>query len=341
MGFRMRFFHYLCWIVAWGLLGGCEAPRDNPLDPGAGNFIDPNYQVGSVEGRVTDLAFNPIVGALVLALPENSEVYRGAVTDGDGKYRIDEIKIGNCQVFTQPEGYVGDTSSVIVNFQQTTQKNFFLDALPQIYEFKVTSHFRYEDISPPEYYEVRSTAVLRDPDGFNDIDSVLLVTLEGDLRMDMEYNPDSTRNDSFFYNLIISEDQLPDGSIDSVKWDHFQCRVVDVTGHFTLSEEKTIMRVFDSYVEPVDPINGITVSPDNIELIWNPYNEQFFYTHSLFIYQAYTDIAVWDSTGISSTTTSVQVDTVLSAGAYYWRIAVIDEWGNSALSDKADFNVSD
>ncbi len=337
MDFRLRFFHYICWVIACGFIAGCDAPRDNPLDPGAGNFINPNYQVGSIEGRVTDLAFTPIPGALVLTIP----YYRGAVTDENGEYRIDEIPIGTCQVFTQPEGYVGDTLSVTVNFQQTTSKDFFLDALPQIYEFKVTSHFRYEDASPPEYYEVRTTAILRDPDGFNDIDSVLLVTTEGDLRMEMEYNPDSTRNDSFFYNLVIPETSLPGGNIDSVKWDHFQCKVVDATGHFTLSDEVTIMRVFDSYVEPMDPVNGITVPPDDIVLIWNPYNEQFYYTHSLFIYQEYTNIAVWDSTGIPSTVTSVQVDTVLSAGAYYWRIAVIDEWGNSALSDKAGFNVSD
>ncbi len=331
----MRIFHYITLILLGFVIIACDAPRNNPYDPEAGNYQGPGYQAGTIAGTVADLGNNPISGVLVLATP----VYSGGITDSVGNYLIENIEPGDYNLICAPDGFLADTQSVTVSADQQSIIDFQLNALPVIYTYRLTSHFIHTGGSPPQYYEIHAQSFLSDPDGINDIDSVLIKTEEEDLYFTMSFNPDSTSSDSLFYFIHLNENSLPGQSIDTVKWNHFYVEVVDKSGCRKTSSSLTLTRIFDDYVITGYPSNGQTVQDPTLLLTWDPFGEQFFFTYTTSIFISNNDQLVWQQTGIPSTVDTLETD-FYEPGDYYWRIAVLDEYGNSSISNKSLFTIS-
>ena len=229
---------------------------------------------------------------------------------------------------------------ITVSYQQQTTADFRLNAIPIIYDFNLSSHLIYEGPPPPpEYYEIRARSHVFEPDGINDIDSVLLKNTEGDINFSMFYDPEFNIGDSLYYFLDLQEDMLPGSSYDSVKWDHFFCDVIDKSGTTRSSSILTIIRTLDSYPIPISPSNNQTVQDSTLILIWAPYEEQFFYSQTASIRTQGSEQLVWEQSDIPSTIDSVVVGNLFPVGAYFWRISVVDEYGNSAISNKEQFTI--
>lgn len=319
------------------LLYACDAPRDNPLDPEADNFIGLR---GSIAGKVTNLISAPVTDALVLTIPG----CRGAFTDSLGNYIIEDVETDvdsrDYQIFCAPSGFEPDTLSVTVYPGSLAVRDFRLDALPVIQDFQVTSHYIYQPgETPPDYYTIFARSHLTDPEGLGDI-KIVLLKVEGDPDTLMSYDPDSSTGSSFFYfvNLYF----LP-FEVDSLKLKHFTCLVEDTSGNTTSSLPLSIMRFF--VTSPIliypDPLNHQIITTPFPTLVWYPFEGQFFYTHTARIFRelsTYNEL-VWQRSGIASYVDTATVDDSLSSDDYYWELEVYDEYGNSSRSEPAYFEV--
>lgn len=80
-------------------------------------------QAGTIAGRVTDEASQrPVIGAQVLI----AGTTRGAFTDQDGRYRLDNVPAGEVQLRVRVIGYVTATRAVAVAAGQTLAADFAL-----------------------------------------------------------------------------------------------------------------------------------------------------------------------------------------------------------------------
>ncbi|HDH57906.1 MAG TPA: carboxypeptidase regulatory-like domain-containing protein [Bacteroidetes bacterium] len=327
----VRIFHYLALIAVGFLLSACDAPRDNPLDPDADNYMGP---MGIVSGRVTNLASVPLSDVMVLAIPG----YRGGVTDNSGYFLIENVEAGDYQVSCGPSGFEPDTQFVTVRDGLTSVVNFQLDALPVISNFQVTSHYLYLGTQiPPQTYIIYARSHISDPDGFGDIEQVTL-EFEGGLDTLMAYSPDSSSGSSLFYFVQLPLDFFPGASIDSVKWKKFTCTAEDTSGNVASSEPLSIQRFFDDYPVQIYPFSDI-VSSSGLYLWWEPYDEQFFFTYTVRIFKEGYSTPVWERSGISPTDSTTTVGVTLENGDYNWTLEVIDEYGNTARTAPATFTV--
>lgn len=330
----VRIFHYLASVIPAVLLLGCDAPRDNPLDPGGDNYVGPGPQMGSIRGRVTNLGSVSIPGALVLTMPG----YRGDVTDNSGSYLIEDVAVDTYLVFCSPEGFDPDTQEVAVQNGVQSIVDFHLDALPIISSFQVTSHYIYQGpLVPPAYYVIAARSRLADPDGFNDIAEVIL-EVEGGLDTTMIFNPDSSSGSSLFYFIELPEDFFPGASIDSIKWKKFSCVVVDTSENIATSTPIAIQRFFEDYPFQISPV-GITITTQPFDLEWAPFGEQFYFTYSVHVFKQGYSTPLWQMDGIAPSATSVAIGVTLDDGTYNWTLEVFDEYGNSSRTSPATFYI--
>jgi hypothetical protein len=157
----------------------------------------------------------------------------------------------------------------------------------------------------------------------------------------MSYNPDSSVGSSFFYSLILEEQDLPYGTVDSIKWKHFACIVEDTSGNTASSDTLTIIRFFDDYPITISPMDNEVVSTQNVQLVWESFNAIFYFTYDVQVYHQVSGSIYdlfWQRSGISSADTSIMVEAVFTNDNYYWELRVIDEYQNSARSAKAYFS---
>lgn len=334
----MRIFHYVCGSLLACVFLACDAPRDNPLDSKASNYIGPYGQAGTISGRVTNLASIHLSGALVLTVPG----YRGALTNADGYYLMEDVLPDSYQVFCAPDGFEPETLEVYVDYREAEEVNFLLDALPVIQSFQITSQLIHQTGIPPDFYTIYAKSLVTDPDGFGDIEQVFL-HIEDYTDTLMSYNPDSSVGSSFFYSLYLPEEAFPYGTVDSIKWKHFACIAEDISGNVASSDTLSIIRFFDEYPIPVSPIDNVVVSTEQVQLNWESFNAFFFFTYDVRVYREIDPAPpavyslFWQRLGISLADTSVFVDENFTTDNYYWELGVFDEYQNSARSAKAYF----
>jgi len=329
----VRIFLLLIGLSLALLLCSCEAPRDNPLDPGATNYIGPEASVGSVKGRVTGLDYTPLMSALVLTIPG----YRGAQTNSQGDYLIEDIQAGQYQIFCAPPGYAPDTLQVTVLPMMQTIADFRLDALPVFQSFQVTSHYIYQgtEASPPEYYNIFARARLTDPDGINDIAQVTL-EVEDWPDTTMSFNSDSTVGAEAFY--YVNLEFTPGASLDSIKWQHFTCVAEDASNNTASTSPLTVLRFFDDYPVPLSPIDRVQEFTPTPVFEWEPFGEQFYFTYEVRVYREQSGSLSWLESALPPSASSIVSDS-LASGFYYWLLEAFDEYGNSARSAPAYFEV--
>lgn len=327
--------HYPLILLSFALLLlSCEAPRDNPLDPGASNYIGSQASLGSIAGKVSTLANAPLTGVLVLTVPG----YHGAMSNTQGTYMIENVPAGQYQVFCSSSGYEPDTLDVSVLALQQTNADFRLDALPVFQSFQVTSHYIYQGPQgpPTEYYNIFARARLTDPDGNNDISKVTLL-IEDWPDTTMSFNSDSTVGSQAFYSVTITVS--PGASLDSIKWKHFTCTAEDESGNSNATPPITIIRIFDDYPLGISPANNDPVS-NSPTLLWEAFGEQFYFTYQTRIYrQSAPTLIVWQASAIPPYETSATVDSPLVGDSYFWVVETFDEYGNSARSEPLNFQV--
>ncbi|MBU1651959.1 hypothetical protein KKA00_07040 [bacterium] len=213
--------------------------------------------------------------------------------------------------------------------------HFTTAVIPEIDDFSLTTSLVYNvPFTPSIYYELGASAILDYSADPSNIDSVLLISDEAGIYFPMS---DASTGNDLIYTITARADTLPGGDLYSLVDHEFYCKVVDYMGNEILSNPSLISRIFDSYPQPDYPLGGLPYPEDTLTVVWYEYQASFSFTFEVGIYAGSTPDYFWNQTGIPSTETSLIVDYPLSFGTYHWRIKAVDQFGNSALSNKAYF----
>jgi hypothetical protein len=191
----------------------------------------------------------------------------------------------------------------------------------------------------PYYYTVLAESRISDPDGFGEIDSVLLhITGLNDTLM--IYNQDSTTPSALYYSITMTEELFPAPFLDSIRYKDFSCSVSDTVGNITLSDIMNIIHVF----EPPPPT---PLSPENIPLlpatplVWLLFTNPSAVSFTTRVYHEITTnnwSLTWSKSGIAPSDTTIMITPPLTIdGNYYWEMEAFDIYGNSSRSSKFHF----
>ncbi|MBU0517513.1 carboxypeptidase-like regulatory domain-containing protein [bacterium] len=327
----MRIFHGLICLFVCLSLVGCEAPRTNPYDPESSTYIGSNAPTATFYGTVQTRNLQPIQDAFIY-IPGVAAVS----SDSSGQFEITNLPSGKYQVICTKEGFTTSTVTDSLGFLQVKRVDFELNSVPQLLDFDITTHYVYNvPFTPSIYYELRANAIIFDPDGAVDIDTVLFTTT--DSLFLYAFKEADVVNDTAIYTLTAREDTIPGLSIYSLVDKEFFCQVWDKNGAQNTSQIQLITRVFDKYPQPDYPLGGLPYPKDTLEVVWYEFEETFNFTFTVSLYYGSTPDSFWDSTGISSEVTSIVIGDFLVFGTYHWRIEAVDFYGNSALSSKSYF----
>jgi hypothetical protein len=312
------------WILAFLLLAGCKPARDNPYDPQSAGYVGE----GTVKGRVTSPVGTPLQGALVLTVP----VGFTAVTGSNGKFAMNP-EPGTWRFTAQLPGYVPDTTSLVNIAPGETREfiDFRLNGIPVVESCRVISC--HEDRGWPvgSVYWAEVTALIQDPDGIQDIDSVRVIigfdTTE--LAVDMSFVSGIT------YEAEIDEIACPDHRLESLIGRAFIIHAVDTKRCTGASSHFYVPRIIYELPHTVSPTYLDDPVPP-IDFVWNRMRVSHSITYNLIVQNRSSLEVVHTEHGVLDTTCTIDF---LPTGSYLWRVEGVDEFGDLSCSNKESFQV--
>jgi len=326
---RMRRVHiFLLTTILFSCFGNAE--RDNPLDPKSENYE--NY--GQVRGLVYTYyaPYQPLSNVTITLLPGSQTT----TSDLSGAFLFTEVPPGNYLIFTDLENYASDSVQVQINSGETKQVQFNLDGLPELQQIKLNTGV----INlwwPPEPSQLLECEVdVSDPDGYQDIQSVLF-SIPG---IDFADTLQITTTLGVFQNKFYSHDLLVNSIHELVGYPVY-IDIQDNVGPRQQFGPHLLVRVIDEETLIVSPQGKVLLgSLPTFE--WNPVVLPYPFTFSIDIFriidQGY-DSKVLTISEISSGDTQYTVQSPLAEGSYYWTISIVDQYGNWNRSKPATFDV--
>jgi len=304
-----------------------DAPHDNPLDP-----LSPDHKTtGVLTGKVMTLGlpYTGIAGASVLVSQDTSL----EVTSSDGSFSFQSAPSGNLTIIASKDGYLTDTVRISLSIGQTQNVDIYLDALPVISNAKVITS-KIDQWLPGPVYSVTVTANVVDPDA-GDLDSVYVMVDSVSFTM---FNSVTSHN----FQATIQGSQLPGGNIQWLVGKEFEVYAVDRLNGRSSSGAFYVSRVIESEAIPTSPTNLDTTS-SYPQFNWNGPGVTFNYSYIIEVYQlnSGTPVLFGNPVYLNSSQYSYDYPDSLPGGkrVYFWTIAVVDGFGNSAQSIQASFVV--
>ncbi len=327
-------FKHVYLIVFLFLILHCgpDAPHDNPLDP-----LNPSAQF-NIRGQVFTY-YPPFVGipeVSLILLPEN----RLTNSNANGEFLFTGLKRGNYQLVATAKGLLEDT--LALTLKADTLVTFHLDALPVFDTLKVTSH-RVGRFFPPEdllFLEFKAT--VNDPDGANDI-STLLLQIPA-LQVTDTIAPVQILNTRQVSGTINR--QATDFNISSIealigKPIYFIAR--DQPGGTTQSAPQFLFRVIPRIPTVISPAGLVSIPLDSTRILfqWEPVQLEFPFTFEIEIYRLDLGVGTLVSrvTDIPETTTELYLTNPGTVGNYFWVLYIVDEFQNTSRSREGAFRI--
>lgn len=306
------------------LIGSCEAPRTNPLDP-----QNPNYNFGKLSGRVQTISLPAeVIPQTTIDWQSGSEL---TYTDLQGKF---ELLLAEPQdgwlSFHHPDFF---TDSIFISWRGKKEYNadVYLNALPHMDSLSVYSvvlnrfpSFQKEQLIIKTYIHDRD----------NDIDSVFALFTDGTQYYNLPYN---TTEKDFQQEFNILD--LSVLSIEELVGEPIYIEVRDIFSTVLTVGQGQLKRVIHDEVIVVSPVDNIITGPSPT-LEWQSLEAAFSFHYDLEIYtNEVAPLLVWHHNRISIEQTMYTVDYELPAGSYFWVIWAIDTFGNRTRSKPAAFKV--
>ena len=328
-------------VLVGGLLlllgGGCVADADhsNPLDPLSDAYLD----AGSVAGSAQDLLFRPVDGEPVRLthLAADSVTYVSE-TRSDGSFEFDLIPTGNYLLRLAPVGFIAHEESLTVPIGSLADVgNVSLNALP------VVTHVSMQTIHVSRWWPEDDLYLLdvaigvSDPDERPGIDSVWIAFEDAGVTFRL---PPGLQPGNFA--RIVPADSLPAGSVHALVGEPVRARIKDRDANLVEHEVAGPIRVLDQTPVALEPQGLAIVSDPRPTLSWAPLDLPFPMTYRIEVIrdEANTDVLVQEYDGIPADSLSFRLQSGLSAGSYYWTVAVVDAYGNLSRSKEAGFRVN-
>lgn len=309
-----------CLILMFIIIG-CDAPRENPIDP-----ENPDNVFVSLSGVVRTISVpnQPIPEVMVFWANEKILVE----TDGNGIFQIDDLAADNGYLFFDKEGYGRD--SLLIEWAGRKNVNITqqLNSNPELVNGTITSSVENRFPNVQSYKLIIETQITDDE---NDVDSVFIFNEELGVNLNL-LNISITR----FQNEFTPQ-QFNIPSVDEVIGKEFTVVAKDVNEKTFNIAELTVKRIIKELIEAISPANN-EVIPDTLRLNWRRFSPGYSLTYALRIFTNTIDPdLIWGTDDISSDEIFYEVTSSIEPGEYFWVVWVIDEFGNRARSRPASF----
>lgn len=317
-------YHPWCFspliAVALCCLTACNAPRNNPFDPG-----NPNNVLHTISGTVRTSSGAAIPGVLVLW--ENENIY--VMTNSAGNFTITTTQPTDGWLTFEKSGFFVDSLFVRWGGQKSIALQHALDALPvldSVFVYTVVKN----TYSLRRYSLVVRVQVIDD----DDVDSVWVSNTELQLWKKLTKESATTFGREFFdYDLTIAS------------FEELVGRPLSIIAHDGNNRTLTIgsglvTRVIQQEIELLSPLNQDTVT-NPPRLRWRRFEPGFRFTYRLEVYTDEPDPhRVWSKANVSSDSVSIVTDSITiraPENRYFWVNWCIDEFNNQSRSKPASF----
>lgn len=302
---------------------GCDAPRENPLDPD-----NPNNVFTSLTGvvRTVKVPNEPINGVNVFWPNANVVVQ----TNSSGNFYIEDLIAQNGFLYFEKTGYSKD--SVFVEWNNSKNVNIIqqLNSIPKLVSGNLTSSVE-NRIGFPDLQVYRLIVETIITDDENDVDSVFIKNDEIGFRGSL-----NNISVTVFQNQFAPS-QMNLSSIDHIIGKEFDVVAKDVVGKTFSIGTLSVKRIIKESIETIAPSNNETIQ-DSLVLNWRRFTPGYPFSYSLSIFTNTIDPElVWEKKDISSQEILYKVSDNILPGNYFWVVWVIDEFGNKARSRPASF----
>ena len=313
-------------LVLLFTLWGCEAPRNNILDP-----RHPDYPYVTLEGTVETFTLRQPLEGVAVSWQEGA---LQTVTDAQGGFRFEAILPSDGWLYFSKAGYFSDSAEVRWgDLEKISLAPRELNALPVIDRMDVYSAVLDKPGSIPSEYFFVIEAEISDPD--NDVDSVFWEVSELDSAGFLRFDFTDGRYKGFSGRLIdfdrFSEILIYD----------FRFSVRDKFARRVEVGRSRIRRVMREVISCRAPLGNAIVQTATPLLEWEPYDPGFAHSYRIEVFKR-SGIFVeatpfWTKEAIPAGQQAFQIDQPLDVSEYTWVIWAVDEFGNRIRSSEANF----
>ena len=182
----------------------------------------------------------------------------------------------------------------------------------------------------------RINAHIKIVDEENDVDSLYLFNEDLNVKLALSHSSVSV------YDEELSVNDLNLSSIGDIIGKEFIVIAQDEDDVEFNVGTLTVKRIIQEPIELLGPLNGETVH-DTIEFKWTRFEPGYSFHYLLQVYidvQSHTEKEkVFEKDNISSEDIAYKTTVKLNPDAYHWRLWVVDDFGNKAVSFIKKFNV--
>lgn len=310
------------------LFTGCNAPKNNPLDP-----ENPDNRIYTITGTVKGkgLPLPPIEGVRVTW--ENSGKF--VLTDEKGEFSITELSAKDGIISFNKDGFRDLDSFVVWQNSKNTSLVAFLDKVPVLDSLEFFSIVENKSQFSNPKYSLSVRARIKDSDGVTDIDSVWIFNQELGFKALLFEN--STTQ---FYERVFKITELNLLSLQEIIGKKFSILVKPLDEEPFEVGSANLTRVISQVLQTIAPQNNLVVMENPFDLEWNRFTPGYNFTYFI---QIKTDESqpelIWERRGISKDDISLTVEFQFNPGDYFWVIWCEDEFKNRGSSYNATFTI--
>ena len=297
---------------------GCDAPRDNPMDPALG---------GNIDGRILTRRSTPIAGAEVII----HKADRLTVTDSNGDFSLRGLPEDSLWVCASAEGYASDSVRVETRRGRIESFTRFLNGLPTLSSCRITTHVYGRGWPPEPLYFCRLSAHASDRDGLADVDSVWGEVPGIGFERRLTYDPDSGEFGSQLWSSA-----LPGQSVETLVGMPVVFRAADFQGAISSCDPVFVSRVIYQLPQLAFPIGGVDTVRSDTTFSWRRFDPGYSVRYRGSVVRLVSGnpagvVTEFDGAGPADTTCRIDIDLLLP-GDYIWTVEAIDTYGNSSRS---------
>ncbi|NOX90195.1 MAG: carboxypeptidase-like regulatory domain-containing protein [Calditrichaeota bacterium] len=307
---------------------GCvsDAPHDNPLD------IQNGKATFKIQGKVFTYypPYKPVAGVFIFLKPTDQITVSGQ----NGEYAFSGLEAGAYTLICQAEGYAAD--SVRLNLSEKTTHDFFLDRLPYFKEIILRTHHLARWFPVEDIYYLELGVKAADPDGIGDLNAVYFQIPELNFTDTLQAGTDAGA-----FGKYLSENDLPVQKLAQLIGKQFTFIVKDDPGFSAVSDPEFLTRIIEQTPVLVSPVGLESVTSDTVTFRWQKVNLNYDFTYKIKLFQINLGVftQIDEITGIPPSSASFSYETGLQAGEYFWRIYIVDEFGNTSGSKEGAFKI--
>lgn len=307
------------------LFWGCEAPRNNPVDPD--NTLD---NLPKIEGEIFSSGSleSPLPLARITFVPSSSFTFSGE----DGRFSLPVSKKTDGLLLIEKSGFRTDSIFVDWNNGDKIQLRRSLLKFPVPVKLSIVANTlnRFPDL---KFYSFLAEIELAESNEF--IDSIIVESRSKKIKFKLDRQPGDRDFKKELFSFQIEGLSSPFSIVDEV-FDP----VFFLSGGITFNPGPIMVtRVIDQEVKFLTPANGQIVG-SSFRLIWEKFSPGWDHSYSVEVYlDDLTPILVWQKEKIDKNETGVDVNQQLPPGDYFWVVFCKDSFGNSTRSKPASFSV--